>query len=105
MTLFRLLLIWLAFPATSMASDLQNITDLVEFDGTVVCLQLEGGFYGLLADDGKRYEPLNLPEPMRNPNLRVRVRGIFRKQIASSRMWGEVIEIIDISAATGHGQP
>jgi len=88
-----------------MASDFQNVTNLVEFEGTVVWLQLEGGFYGLLTDDGRRYEPLNLPESMRRHNLRVRVRGIPRTQMVSSRMWGEIIEIVDISAATGHGRP
>ncbi|WP_432821617.1 hypothetical protein [Trichloromonas sp.] len=77
------------------------MTDLVEFDGTVVCLQFEGGFYGLLADDGREYEPINLPEPMRSHNLRVRVKGRLRTEMVSFRMWGEIIEIIDISAATG----
>ena len=61
---------------------------------TVVHVPLEGGFYGLRTDNGKRYDPgKSLPKQFRQPDLRVRVEGKVLAGVPTIRMWGKVIEI------------
>ena len=73
----------------------------VEGTGTVVFVELEGGFYGIVADDGARYEPLNLPVEFQQDGLRVRFRARVRKDVASVHMWGRPVELLQIEALEG----
>jgi len=61
--------------------------------GTVRYISVEGGFYGIVGDDGKRYDPVNLSASFRENNLRVRFRGKILKDRVSFHMWGELFEI------------
>jgi len=69
--------------------------------GTVRYISVEGGFYGIVGDDGKRYDPVNLPDPFRENNLRVRFRGKVVKDRISFHMWGELFEIEKIVREDG----
>ncbi len=73
----------------------------VEGTGTVVFVELEGGFYGIVADDGARYEPLNLPAEFQQDGLRVRFRARVLKDVASVHMWGRPVELLQIEALEG----
>ena len=61
--------------------------------GTVVFLSLEGGFYGIKGDDGRNYDPMNLPVEFREEGLRIRFEGKELTDRASFHMWGRIIEI------------
>jgi hypothetical protein len=37
-------------------------TDTVDLQGTVVKKDLEGGFFAIESDDGRVYDPINLPD-------------------------------------------
>lgn len=65
--------------------------------GTVIYQNLEGGFYGVLADDGRRFLPNALPTEYRINGTRVYF--IFRpvQDIVSISMWGESVDIISLS--------
>ncbi len=65
----------------------------VEGTGTVQYQNLEGGFFGIVADDGARYDPVNLPEELRQDGLRVRFRGRLLKEGVSIHMWGAMVEL------------
>ena len=76
----------------------QRIGDAqLEFTGTVRWRELEGGFYAIDADDGRKFEPLNLSRDFRVDGLRVRVIAKPRPDMASIRMYGTLIEIVRIS--------
>jgi hypothetical protein len=64
--------------------------------GTVRHVDLEGGFYGIEADDGAKLDPLNLPEDFRQDGVRVRVRVEELKDRVSTHMWGRIVRIVDI---------
>jgi hypothetical protein len=64
--------------------------------GTVIFLSFEGGFYGIKGDDGKSYDPINLPEDLRKDGLRVRFEAKELKDRASFHMWGTIVELVHI---------
>lgn len=64
--------------------------------GKVVYLSFEGGFYGIRGDDGRNYDPINLPEELRVDGLRVRFEAKEIKNQASFHMWGTIVELVHI---------
>jgi hypothetical protein len=64
--------------------------------GTVTWVPLEGGFFGIVADDGKRYDPLNLPAEFAQDGMRVGFTAKTDPDMASFHMWGTIVSIIDM---------
>ncbi|PIW70075.1 MAG: hypothetical protein COW08_03730 [Ignavibacteriales bacterium CG12_big_fil_rev_8_21_14_0_65_30_8] len=64
--------------------------------GTVIYLNLEGGFYGIIGDNGKHYDPQNLPDNFKRDSLRVSFEYKVSENQVSVHMWGELIEIVKI---------
>ena len=73
-------------------------TDPFVLQGTVVKKDLEGGFFAIDGDDGKTYEPLNLPEAFKNSGMRIKATVRVRDDVGSIRMVGDIVEIEDIEA-------
>jgi hypothetical protein len=69
---------------------------IIEGTGTVQYVELEGGFYGLVADDGTRYDPSGLPEAFQEDGLRVSFQVEPREGVLTTRMWGQVVSLIEI---------
>ena len=70
--------------------------DAVKVTGTVVFLSFEGGFYGIKGDDGKNYDPTNLPQEFKKDGTRVRFEAKELPGRASVHMWGTVVELVTI---------
>ncbi len=64
--------------------------------GTVRYLEIEGGFYGLVADDGTKYDPINLPAEYKKDGLRVKFAVLEKKGVMSFHMWGKIVEVVKI---------
>ena len=64
--------------------------------GTVVYLSFEGGFYGIKGDDGRHYDPVNLPEDFRVDGLRIRFGVKELKDMSSYHQWGVLVELVHI---------
>jgi hypothetical protein len=75
--------------------------DMIRFTGKVVHNSFEGGFYGIVADDGGKYDPINLPAKFKKAGQRVSVVVKKKPDAMSFRMWGTIVEIIEIKAAGG----
>jgi hypothetical protein len=71
----------------------------VKFTGKVIHNDFEGGFYGIVADDGSKYDPTNLPAEFKKVGLRVSVVAKKRPDVMSFHQWGTIVEIIDIKGA------
>ena len=70
--------------------------------GTVRYVELEGGFYGIVADEGNtRYNPTNLHSDYRQDGLRVRFRGVVREDVVTTQMWGKNLELMDVQEIDG----
>lgn len=70
--------------------------DVVSGVGTIRYIQIEGGFYGLVADDGTQYLPQNLEERFREDGLQVRFRGETVDGVATIQMWGTPLRLLEI---------
>jgi len=66
--------------------------------GTIVFLSFEGGFYGIKGDDGKSYDPMNLPVEFRKEGMRIRFEVRELKNQASFHMWGIIVEVVHIQS-------
>jgi hypothetical protein len=64
--------------------------------GTVKYIQLEGGFYGILGDQGDRFDPVNLPESFKQDGFRVKFQMEKLPNQMSFHMWGKLVTITDI---------
>jgi len=69
------------------------------FEGTVVWVDLEGGFFGIQGDDGDQYDPVDLPSEFAVDGLRVIVAALVLPDAVSFHMWGELIVIENIARA------
>jgi inhibitor of cysteine peptidase len=69
--------------------------------GTVTFVDLEGGFFGIVADDGTRYLPLNLDETYRHDRLRVAFSSEIVKDAATIQQWGTAVNLTSIEEITG----
>ena len=69
-----------------------------EIQGTILHKDLEGGFFAIEGDDGRVYDPIDLPEPFKKDGLRVKVKAKLRNDVGSIHMVGDIIEILEIDA-------
>ncbi|MBD3379411.1 MAG: hypothetical protein GF408_03000 [Candidatus Omnitrophica bacterium] len=69
---------------------------LITFSGTVDRVSLEGGFYGIVSDEGVKYDPVNLAPEFRRDGLRVRATVRPLPDRASFHMWGEIVEVVEM---------
>lgn len=65
--------------------------------GTVVSMDIEGGFFGIIADDGTHYIPSNLPASCRFDKLRVKFSGLAGNEAPTAYMWGSPLRILSAS--------
>jgi hypothetical protein len=73
--------------------------DLVSGTGTVQWFALEGGFFAIRGDDGKVYDPINLPAAFARDGVKVRFSAKLRRDVGSIHMVGEIVELQQISGA------
>ena len=64
--------------------------------GTVVYVDIEGGFYGIIDDNDINLDPVNLPETFKVDGLRVHLEFVILDEQESVHQWGTLIEIIDV---------
>jgi hypothetical protein len=69
--------------------------------GTVRYISLEGGFYGIVGDNGQKYEAINLAAKHRVDGQRVRFDYVPLIDVMSIHMWGQIIEITRIETLPG----
>lgn len=65
--------------------------------GEVTYVNLSGGFYGIIGDDGTKYQPTNLSRQLRKAGLPVKFTFEPAKNSFSSILWGTIIDIKSVS--------
>lgn len=64
--------------------------------GTIKFIDLEGGFHGIVSDDGKHYDPGTLSPEFKVDGLRVRFMVELHRNVYTSHMWGTPVSILYI---------
>lgn len=67
-------------------------------------LEMEGGFYGIVADSGAHYRPVNLPGGFAEDGLRVRFCAEPVKGVMSFQMWGIPVRIAHMESLETRGK-
>ena len=63
--------------------------------GTVIHFNLEGGFYGIVTDNGGHYLPENLGADFQQDSLRVYFEGVLTNKV-TIQQWGNTIRLTKI---------
>lgn len=70
--------------------------EVIEGSGTVRFVDLEGGFYGIVDEDGTQYDPINLEDEFKEDGLRVQYQLRVREDMVGVHMWGTYVEVLAI---------
>ena len=69
----------------------------ISLTGNVTWVNLGGGFYGIMGDDGNLYIPTNLDKKFMKNEFQVDFTAEkINDKLGRSRLWGIPIEIMDI---------
>lgn len=75
-------------------------TQIIDDNGSTLAvvsyIDLEGGFYGIITDEGEHHEPVNLHVDYQVDGLRISYTYKTLQNVGSYRMWGMPIEILEI---------
>lgn len=69
---------------------------LITLTGTITYVELEGGFFGFIAKDGKKYTLKNLPKAFKKDGLLVTLKAIPIKDVVTFYQYGEYIEVSEV---------
>lgn len=82
----------------------QKLADkAMSFEGTVVLLGIEGGFLGVLTNDGQKLDG-GLPIALRKEGLVIKGRYRVVEGVGSTRMWGKQVEFSHLELITDKGR-
>ena len=74
----------------------QSDENIITSEGSISYQEFEGGFFGIITDDGNKYKPVNLPINFQKDGLRIRFEGKLNADLVGIHMWGTLIEIINM---------
>lgn len=78
------------------STDLPPADSVVSGQGTVQYIDLEGGFFGIVDDDGSNYYPLNLDPLYSHDQLKVAYNLTQKKDVVTFAMWGTPVRILSM---------
>ena len=64
--------------------------------GTIRYQDLEGGFWGIIGDDGTKYDPMELGPQFQKEGLRISFQATPETDMMSTHMWGTIINLTQI---------
>ncbi len=66
----------------------------MKLKGKATFVNLEGGFWGIVGDNGDRYFPVNMPDQLKIEGANVDVSYSMPRNAMTSQMWGDPIWVI-----------
>ena len=68
----------------------------IQGEGIIIYNDFEGGFYGIIGDNGENYDPINLEKEFQEDGIIVSYTLKVLEDQLSIHQWGIVVEIIEI---------
>lgn len=87
------------FSQTVWAAESLPQSQTFHLTGEIHFSTLEGGFYGIIGDDGKKYQPTNLPRKFKKDGLAIKF-DAKRKDVISTFQWGTIVELSNAAPIT-----
>lgn len=75
------------------------LSDQISASGTVRYIGIEGGFFGIITPDGRKYLPLNLPIEFQVDGMPVTFTAREKPDAATTAMWGKPVELDSIESS------
>ena len=94
------LLLFTLFSHTVVAAQLASPPNTYHLTGQIYYANIEGGFYGIIGDDGIKYQPTNLPRKFRKEGLSIKFDAQNKGNMLSAFQWGTIVEVSNISEIT-----
>jgi hypothetical protein len=66
----------------------------MKIKGTVVFQKLGTGFWGILGEDGQKWQPVNMPDSLKQEGRKVEVEAEEAKGAMTVFMWGKSVRIL-----------
>lgn len=88
-----------AFGKDYQAANPKNVGDQNMLTGKIQKVDIEGGFYGIVGDDGQKYDPVNLKDEFKKDGLPVKFTVQEKTGMVSVRMWGKIVEVTSMEIA------
>ena len=79
----------------------QNNDQVIRGEGTVVLVTDGGGFFGIVTDDGLKYNPLNLEDRYKVNGARVVFTAQLEPEAYTLVRWGMPVRILEIEMLPG----
>ncbi|GAA6185132.1 MULTISPECIES: hypothetical protein [Alteromonadaceae] len=73
----------------------QEETEMLTITGTIVYKGMEGGFFGLDANDGKKYMPRGMNKELLQNGMVVEVKGYVLTDVLTFQQYGEVLKVVE----------
>jgi hypothetical protein len=100
---YRILGLILAVVSIVVISGCVEKDDIVIGTGRIKFINLEGGFYGILANNGNQYDPINLAPEFQVEGLRVMFSLRILENQTNVHMWGSMVEILSMTTLDHDG--
>ncbi|WJG08254.1 hypothetical protein [Aliiglaciecola sp. LCG003] len=72
----------------------QEPAKMLTIKGTIVYKSLEGGFFALDAQDGKKYMPRGMDKSLLKNGMVVEVQGVVLTDVMTFQQYGEVLKVV-----------
>jgi len=78
------------------SDEMKKGENTVKGTGTIEFLDFEGGFYGIISDDGEHYDPIDLDEEFQVHGLRIYFEAKILENVGTIHMWGKPVSLLKI---------
>ena len=94
------LFLFMSFCHTASAAQPIVASNTSHLTGQVYYANIEGGFYGIVGDDGLKYQPTNLPRKFKKEGLNLEFNARTKSGMMSAFQWGTIVELSSVSEIT-----
>ncbi len=88
------------FSSPANAAQKTSPAEVLHLTGHVYYANIEGGFYGILGDDGIKYQPVNLPRKFKKEGLSLTFDAANKNNTISTFQWGTIVELSNVKEFT-----
>jgi hypothetical protein len=91
--------------ALAVAADSSQVDTTFHMTGQVTAPTNIQGFYGIIGDDGVKYQPINLPRKFKKDGLIIQFDAKLKANTMSTFQWGKIVELSNVAKITSSIDP